>query len=89
MEHSSPTEPTAPGSSSGGLVPGEDARPSSFPLGCRHNTFLTEGDTRNVSKLPGTQDVPGKEQGKYQGFFLTENVRILQESYYRQKGTKT
>lgn len=66
---------------------------AALPLGCRHNTFLTEGNTRNVEQAPRhTGCAKEGAKGNTRFFFLPEKdreERILQESYYRQKGTKT
>lgn len=71
-------------------IPATMPHQADFPLGCRHNNREIPG---MLNKLPGTQDVPGKEQREIPDFFsLTEKEReerILQDSYYRQKGTKT
>lgn len=68
---------------------------AALPLGCGHNAFLRDRAIPGVlSKLPGTQDVPRKEQTESPDFSPLPEEKdreetILQESWDRQEGTKT
>lgn len=48
---------------------------AAFPPGSRHNTFLTEGYTRNVERAPSSHThrmCQGRSKGKYQIFFFSQ-----------------
>lgn len=85
----------SPGSLSWGGALGIPAKmpdQAAFPLGCRHNTFLTEEYQECWASSQTHRMCQGRSKGKYQIFFLTvkdREERILQKSSYRQKGTKT